>query len=195
MGTRGVAELRRVIDYCRYGPAAGRLRVDPYLARGLSYYTGPIFEIEFPGFGSSGGGGGRYDDLIGMFSGQTIPACGFSLGLERIILIMEEQGMFPAQLAGQPQVVVTIFDRSTVGASLELAQRLRRGGLRVDLYPDDDRYGRQFQYADERKIRYALLLGPREVEAGVVAVKDLSTGEQTDIPAGEAVERLLAIAG
>lgn len=195
LGTRGVAELRRVIDYCRYGPAAGRLRVDPYLARGLSYYTGPIFEIEFPGFGSSGGGGGRYDDLIGMFSGQTIPACGFSLGLERIILIMEEQGMFPAQLAGQPQVVVTIFDRSTVGASLELAQRLRRGGLRVDLYPDDDRYGRQFQYADERKIRYALLLGPREVEAGVVAVKDLSTGEQTDIPAGEAVERLLAIAG
>ncbi len=195
LGKRGIAELRRVIDYCRYGPAAGRLRVDPYLARGLSYYTGPIFEIEFPGFGSSGGGGGRYDDLIGMFSGQTIPACGFSLGLERIILIMEEQGMFPAQLAGQPQVMVTIFDKSAIGASLELAQRLRRGGLRVDLYPDDDRYGRQFQYADERKIRYALLLGPREVEAGVVAVKDLATGDQSDIPAGEVVERLLAVIG
>lgn len=195
LGPRGVAELRNVLDYCRYGPAAGRLRVDPYLARGLSYYTGPIFEIEFPGFGSSGGGGGRYDDLIGMFSGQKIPACGFSLGLERIILIMEELDMFPEQLAGQPQALVTIFDERTVGASLETAQRLRRAGLRVDLYPDNDRYGRQFQYAEERKIRYAVLLSPRELEAGVAAVKDLTSGEQSDVPADDLAGWLLRAAG
>ena len=99
----------------------------------MSYYTGAIFEIEFPGFSGSGGGGGRYDELIGMFSGQNIPSCGFSLGLERIILLMEEQNMFPAQLAGQPQVLVTQFDESTVGASFALAQQLRAAGLRVDL--------------------------------------------------------------
>src|SRR5690606_41104765 len=91
VGSRGVAELKQVLALSADGPAAEHLLVDPYLARGLSYYTGPIFEIEIPGLSGSGGGGGRYDDLVGMFSGQTIPACGFSLGLERNILIMEER--------------------------------------------------------------------------------------------------------
>ncbi len=187
LGSRGVAELKNVLALSAHGPAAPYLRVDPYLARGLSYYTGPIFEIEFPGFSGSGGGGGRYDDLIGMFSGQRIPACGFSLGLERILLLMEEQEMFPPRLAGQPQALVTLFDDQTTGPSLELAHRLRAAGLRVDVYPNTDRYGRQFKYADERGIRYALLVSPREVSEGVVAIKDLQTGEQVDVPAGEVV--------
>ncbi|HXF62330.1 MAG TPA: histidine--tRNA ligase [Caldilineaceae bacterium] len=185
LGSKGVAELKAVIGYSQFGPAAPFLRVDPYLARGLSYYTGPIFEVEFPGFSGSGGGGGRYDDLIGMFSGQRIPACGFSLGLERIILLMEEQGMFPDRLAGQPQVLVTLFDEPSIGPSLQLAHRLRGAGLRVDVYPETDRYGKQFRYADERKIRYALLLSPRELEAGVVAAKDLVSGDQVDVPLAE----------
>ena len=190
LGSRGVAELKQVLMLSAGGPAAEHLRVDPYLARGLSYYTGPIFEIEFPGLSGSGGGGGRYDDLIGMFSGQTIPACGFSLGLERIILIMEERGMFPVRLMTQPQVLVTLFDESSVAASLALAHRLRVAGLRVDVYPDNDRYGKQFKYAEERGIRYAVLLSARELEAGVVAVKDLVTGEQTEVPEGTVVEWL-----
>jgi histidyl-tRNA synthetase len=180
-----VEELRKVILYSANGPAADYLRVDPYLARGLSYYTGPIFEIEFPGFSGSGGAGGRYDELIGIFSGQSIPACGFSLGLERILLVLEEQNMFPVRLAGQPQVLVTLFDEASTAASLQLARQLRTAGLRVDLYPDQDRYGRQFKYGEDRQIRYAALLSPREIEAGVVAIKDLVSGEQTDIPAGE----------
>jgi len=184
-GSKGVADLKQVIVYSAQSPATAHLRVDPYLARGLSYYTGAIFEIEFPGFSGSGGGGGRYDELVGMFSGQNIPSCGFSLGLERIILLMEEQNMFPAQLAGQPQVLVTQFEESTVAASFQLAQRLRAAGLRADLYPEIDRYGKQFKYADERKIRYAVLVSPREIEAGVVAIKDLVSGEQVDIPAGQ----------
>ncbi len=73
------------------------IHIDPYLARGLSYYTGPIYEIEFPILSGSGGAGGRYDDLIGMFSNRSIPACGFSLGLERILLIMEERGALPGK--------------------------------------------------------------------------------------------------
>jgi histidyl-tRNA synthetase len=181
-GSRGVADLKQVVAYTMHGPAQAHLLLDPYLARGLSYYPGPIFEIEFTGLSGSGGAGGRYDDLIGMFSNQTIPACGFSLGLERILLIMGERGMFPAQLAGQPQVLVTQFDESTVEASLQLAHQLRAAGLRVDLYPDLDRYGRQFKYADERKIRYALLIGPEEIEKEVVGIKDLASGEQSDVP-------------
>jgi histidyl-tRNA synthetase len=187
VGSKGVEELRQVVMFCTGGPAAEYLRVDPYLARGLSYYTGPIFEIEFPGFAGSGGGGGRYDELIGMFSGQPIPACGFSLGLERILLLLEEQNMFPPRLAGQPQVLVTLFDDATILPSLRVAQELRAAGLRVDVYPDPDRYGRQFKYGEERQIRYAVLLSPREIEAGVVAVKDLVSGDQCDVPAGEVV--------
>lgn len=185
IGSQGVEELRQVLIYSAYGPAADVLSVDPYLARGLSYYTGPIFEIEFPGFAGSGGGGGRYDDLVGMFSGQSIPACGFSLGLERILLLMEEQNMFPARLAGQPQVLVTLFDEASAAASIQLAHRLRAEGIRVDLYPEPDRYGRQFKYGEERQIRYALLVSPREIEAGVVAIKDLVSGEQVELQAAE----------
>jgi histidyl-tRNA synthetase len=192
VGSRGVTELKQVVTLSADGPAADHLRIDPYLARGLSYYTGPIFEIEFPGLSGSGGGGGRYDDLIGMFSGQTIPACGFSLGLERIILIMEERSMFPERLSTQPQVLVTMFDDSTVAASLTLARRLRAASLRVDVYPDNDRYGKQFKYAEERGIRFAALVSPRELEAGVVAVKDLVTGEQVEIADGAVVDWLLA---
>jgi histidyl-tRNA synthetase len=192
LGSKGVAELRAVVDLSAHGPADGYLRVDPYLARGLSYYTGPIFEIEFPGFSGSGGGGGRYDNLVGMFSGQNIPACGFSLGLERILLMLEEQNMFPPRLAGQPQVLVTRFDDAGTPASLRLAHALRAAGLRVDLYPHNDRYGRQFKYAEERQIRYALLVSPREIEAGVVAVKDLISGDQVEVSAGEVVAWLQA---
>ena len=181
-GSHAVAELKQVLAFSAQGPAAARLRVDPYLARGLSYYTGTIAEIEFPGFAGSGGGGGRYDGLIGMFGNQQIPSCGFSLGLERILLLMQEQNMFPENLDGQPQVLVTQFDDSTVEANLALAHELRAAGLRVDHYPYTDRYGRQFKYADERRIRYAVLNSPREIEAGVVAVKDLSTGEQIEVP-------------
>ncbi len=190
-GAQGVAELQSVLRYSAGGPAADYLRVDPYLARGLSYYTGPIFEIEFPGLSGSGGGGGRYDDLVGMFSGQAIPACGFSLGLERILLIMEERAMFPLRLAGQPQVLVTQYDEATANAAFRLATQLRAAGLRVDLYPDQDRFGKQFKYAEERGIRYAALISPREVEAGVVAVKDLTSGEQMDL-ATDAVADWLA---
>ncbi len=195
VGTQGVAVLREVVAYSAHGPAAARLRVDAYLARGLSYYTGPIFEIEFPGLSGSGGGGGRYDDLIGMFSGQQIPACGFSLGLERIVLIMEEREMFPAHLAGEPQLLVTQFDAASAPASLALAHALRAAGLRADLYPDTDRYGKQFKYAEERRIRYALLVSPREIEAGIVVVKDLASGEQEEVPRDAVVEAMRARVG
>ena len=182
LGRQGVEDLEKILGSSTGSPAERRLRVDPYLARGLSYYTGAIYEIEFPGLSGSGGGGGRYDELIGMFSGQSIPSCGFSFGLERVVLIMEERALFPQQLAGQPQVLVTQFDETTIDASLALTRALRAEGLRVDLYPDPDRYGRQFKYAEDRRIRYALLLSPNELAQGVVIVKDLVSGEQVEVP-------------
>jgi histidyl-tRNA synthetase len=190
-GLRAVDELSQVLDYTGCGPAAEHTAVDPFLARGLSYYTGPIFEVEFEGFPGSAGGGGRYDNLIGMFGGREIPACGFSLGLERILLILEEKGLFPERLAGQPQVLVTLFGEETVADSLRLANFFRSAGLRVDLFPEPGKYGRQFKYADQRGIRFALLLGPREKELDVVVLKDLVKGGQEELSREDCLVRLL----
>lgn len=184
-GRRGVEELGTLLGYAASAPCAPYLCLDPYLARGLSYYTGPIFEVVAPGSAGSLGAGGRYDDLLGMFAGQSIAASGFSLGLERILVLMADRGMFPDQLAGQPQALVTQSNEKTVGVGLQLAADLRREGLLVDLYPDIKGYGTQFKYATRRHIRFALLLGERELDEGVVAVRDLDSGEQVDVPRTE----------
>lgn len=184
-GLAAVMELETILELSRGGFAEEHIEIDPYLARGLSYYTGPIFEVALAGFSGSAGGGGRYDNLIGMFSGKEIPACGFSLGLERVLLILEQRGLFPARLAGQPQALVTQFSDETRAASLQLARDLRKAGLRVDLFPETGKYGKQFKYADQRSIRFALLLSPHELDAGTVSVKDLETGTQTEVPRPE----------
>ena len=100
-GTRALENLRAVIAGAASTSAGAHLRLDPSLARGLSYYTGAIFEIAVADLAGSLGGGGRYDNLVGMFLGQAVPACGFSLGLERILVVMTERGMFPADVDGQ----------------------------------------------------------------------------------------------
>ena len=189
-GAQALAELKNVVTLTQSGPAGDHIHIDPYLARGLSYYTGPIYEIEFPTLSGSGGAGGRYDDLIGMFSNRSIPACGFSLGLERILLIMEERALFPQKLAGQPQVLITNFDRETLAANVELAHALRAAGLRVDLYPDIDNLGRQFRYAADRNIPFALLLGGDELAAGAVTVKNLNSGEQESVAQAKVADHL-----
>ena len=111
-------------------PAKGHVQLTPRLARGLSYYTGAIMEIAVPDLAGSLGGGGRYDGLIGMFCGEQIPACGFSLGLERILVVMTERGMFPPEIqTSGPDVLVTIFDDDLTAESLRLAAELRSAGL------------------------------------------------------------------
>jgi len=181
-GLSALEDLRKIIHLSEGTPAAKRLAVDPYLARGLSYYTGPIFEVEIAGYRGSAGGGGRYDGLIGMFSGRRIPACGFSLGLERVLMIMEEKHMFPKRLAGQPQILVTVYNEDTLAASVQTARLLRDAGIASDLFPEPGKYGKQFKYADQRGIRYALLLGPEEISKKTPVLKDLETGRQREVP-------------
>jgi histidyl-tRNA synthetase len=185
-----VQDLRQIVTLCADGPAHGALKIDPYLARGLGYYTGAIFEVAFTDLPGSAGGGGRYDNLIGMFSGREVPACGFSLGLERILILLEERGLFPQNLAGRPELLVTLFDEAAMKHSLALCRMLRAEGFRVDLYPGNDRYGKQFKYAEQRDIRYALLVGPEELERNVVTVKDLQTGQQLAVESRELAEEL-----
>ena len=179
LGAQGVAELQSILDYVEASGISSRLRIDPSLARGLSYYTGAIMEINVKDLPGSLGGGGRYDNLVGMFSGQDVPACGFSLGLERILVVMSERGMFPAELGTSPaDIMVAIWNEDSVADSIRLARELRTIGLRVDLYPEADKLGKQFKYASSRGIPLVALLGDDEREKGEVAIKDMSTGEQ-----------------
>ena len=177
-----VRDLESIVALAESTPAAGRIRIDPSLARGLSYYTGAIMEVAVPDLAGSLGGGGRYDNLIGMFLGRDVPACGFSLGLERIIVVMTERNMFPASIAhGAVDVMVSIWNDETRADAIALAGELRRGGLRVDVYPEVEKLGKQFKYAAGRQARFVAILGDDERARGEVAIKDLVTGHQESI--------------
>lgn len=181
-GQNGLAELKSLLDLIEQTPAKGRVEIDPFLARGLSYYTGTILEITVPGLPGSLGGGGRYDNLVGMFLGDNVPACGFSLGLERIIVVMTEREMFPAALVSSPaDVMVSIWDSESIVESVALANELRAGGLRVDLYPEADKLGKQFKYASARGIPFVAIVGDDERARGEVSIKDMRSGEQRSV--------------
>src|ERR1043166_5156796 len=174
--------LAQMIELGRGTAAEGKVAFDPFLARGLSYYTGAIMEIAVPDLAGSLGGGGRYDNLVGMFLGRDVPACGFSLGLERIIVVMSEREMFPPALVSSPaDVMATIWNEESIGESIALATELRGRGLRVDVYPEADKMGKQFKYAASRGIPFVAIIGDDERAKGEIAIKDMRSGEQQNV--------------
>ena len=173
-----INELSSIVELARMNGSGSKIRLDLSLARGLSYYTGSIMEISVSGIGSLGGGG-RYDNLVGMFLGKDVPACGFSLGLERIIVVMSERKMFPEWLASSPaDVMVTIWNEESIDESIALATELRKMGLSVDLYPEADKLSKQLKYASARGIPLVAIVGDNEKGSGQVALKNMATGEQ-----------------
>jgi len=158
-GQEAIADLREVLDLASVGAAAEHVKFDVTLARGLGYYTGCIFEIAVKDLAGSLGGGGRYDGLIGMFLGKQVPACGLSLGLERILVVMQERGMQLGQQLGADLVVAPVKEEDLRGC-LSLCQQLRDGGLRVDLRPRGMKPGKLRQYAQDRSVRAAAWMEP-----------------------------------
>jgi len=192
-GKAGIADLRQIFTLCKNTSAGAHLALDRSLARGLSYYTGPIFEIRVADLAGSLGGGGRYDNLIGMFSGEDIPASGISLGLERILVVMGERNMFPPSVVKAPaDVMVVQWFANRAELYLALATELRTAGLRVELYPEgpaeDNQKGvlvKQFQYAQARGIPFAAVIGKPELEAGTVTIRALATRQDEQRPRAE----------
>lgn len=184
------AQLTELLKLLKGSQYRERVQIDPSLARGLSYYTGTIMEINVPDLAGSLGGGGRYDGLIGMFGKEQIPASGFSLGLERILVVMEERGMFPQEIAesAPADVMVTIWSEETVSDSLKLASELRSQGVRVTVYPEPDKFGKQMKYADAIKVHYVAILGESEIESGQVKLKDMKSGEEKLVTPNAAAE-------
>lgn len=191
-GRAGVATLRAVLAAAvAMGAPADNLKVDPTLARGLDYYTGPVFEaVTEPDIGSIAGGG-RYDRLIGMFSGRDVPAVGVALGLERLVTVMEERGLLGSAGTTAP-VLVTVFADDTRDASVRIATALRREGIATDLYLGDARLRSQFKYANARGYRWLVVVGPDEAAENRLSLKNLSTGAQSTLTLPEAVKALRA---
>jgi histidyl-tRNA synthetase len=183
IGVEGLHEVDTLRALVEPALAGGAIAFEPFLARGLDYYTGPVFEFGAPGLGSSIASGGRYDELVGMFSKEQVPACGGSLGLERIIMLTAEQDRTPLAL---PQVLVTVWDDAARADALALAAEIRTLGYSVETYPGDGALGKQLKYASQKQVRVAVIVGPDERAKGLVTIKDLAAQIQQQIPRAEA---------
>jgi len=193
-GMEALKNLDAVLSLAAAAGARG-LRVDTSLARGLSYYTGAIMELGVPDLAGSLGGGGRYDNLVGMFLGRDVPACGFSLGLERIIVVMTERGMFPPAVSQGPiDAMVTFLADGLRAEALMLAGELRSRKVRVELYPDTaSKPEKPVKYASSRNVPLLVILGEDEQARGEVTVRDLRTRQQTAAPRSSAADTIASI--
>ena len=181
----GHATLSEILTIMELATAAGAqsMVLDTSLARGLSYYTGAIMEVAVPDLAGSLGGGGRYDNLVGMFLGRDVPACGFSLGMERIIVVMTERGMFPPAVSGVAVDVMIAFMNDDLRAdALRLATECRKQRLRVELFPEGGRkLDKALKYAGSRRVPFLAILGEDERAKGEVAIRDLAARHQESV--------------
>ncbi|NIN65412.1 MAG: histidine--tRNA ligase [Anaerolineae bacterium] len=193
IAVEGITELEEILRCMEdLNIPRQRYQVDFSMVRGLDYYTGPIYEtvVEEPRIGSIVGGG-RYDEMIGMFTGSSHPATGTSFGIERVVEVMEELDMFPPELGTTiSQVLVTLFDEAQLTASLQVANELRKAGLNTELYFDNDPLGDQIRYALKKGIPYVVIAGPDELAAGQVSIRNLPLNEQRTVERGVMAESI-----
>jgi histidyl-tRNA synthetase len=196
IGLEGIDEMETIVDLlASQGYGSDRIVVDPSVVRGLGYYTGPVFEAELTftvhdekgrsrQFGSVAGGG-RYDDLVKRFTGQSVPATGISIGVDRLLAALHAKR--GAEQAAQGPVVVTVMDRDRMADYMLMASDLRNAGIRAEVFlgnPKD--FGKQMKYADKRASPVAVIQGSDEQSRGVVVLKDLILGAK--IAAGASLE-------
>ena len=183
-GMKGVEELRFICEnIMNLGLNSAILDLDVTLARGLNYYTGAIFEVAPPKSVAMGsiGGGGRYDDLTGIFGLKNISGVGISFGLDRIYLVLEELNLFPETVTATTKALFLNFGDKEAFYALQAIQKLRAEGFKVELYPDTAKVAKQFQHADKRGIPFAVIIGDQEIESNTYSLKNLSTGEQISV--------------
>lgn len=181
IGMEGLTEIQALLGETRsLGLDSCILVPEVTLARGLNYYTGAIFEVSAPESVQMGsiGGGGRYDDLTGIFGLKDVSGVGISFGLDRIYLVLEQLGLFPDSLDQALDVFCINFGEQESRAALRLTLRLRSRGIRADIFPSSAKLGKQFKYADKREVPYVILIGADELAKGVFTVRDMIGGSQ-----------------
>jgi histidyl-tRNA synthetase len=183
-GMKGVEELQFICNnLTKLGLRESILDLDVTLARGLNYYTGAIFEVAPPKSVAMGsiGGGGRYDDLTGIFGLKDMSGVGISFGLDRIYLVVEELNLFPETVTTSTKALFINYGEKEAFYALQAIQKLRQDHIKVELYPDAIKVGKQFAYADKRQIQYAVIVGESEMLEGKFGLKNLQTGEQATL--------------
>lgn len=183
-GMKGVEELRFICDHVMaLGLSTAILDLDVTLARGLNYYTGAIFEVAPPKAVAMGsiGGGGRYDDLTGIFGLKNMSGVGISFGLDRIYLVVEELNLFPETVTASTKALFINYGDKEAFYAMKAVKGLRAAGIKVELYPDAVKMAKQFQHADKRNIPYAVIAGENEIEANLYSLKNLVTGKQVSL--------------
>lgn len=191
-GRDGLAELQTVFNYVELlDMADGRLEFDATLARGLSYYTGAIFEVKATGVSiGSISGGGRYDNLTGTFGFPDMSGVGISFGIDRIYDVLEELKLFPDEQLFTTQVLFINFDTSSERFCLPLLQRLRARGINAELYPEAAKMKKQMTWANRKQIPFVVLAGENEIAAGKVTLKNMQSGEQQQLAPAELLDTL-----
>ena len=183
-GKKGVEELQFICTTIQeLGLQTASLDLDVTLARGLNYYTGAIFEVAAPKEVAMGsiGGGGRYDDLTGIFGLKNMSGVGISFGLDRIALVIEELNLFPETVLATSKAMFINFGDKEALYSMKAITKLRANNIKVELYPDNAKIGKQFQHADKRGIPFAVLVGDEEMSNQEYTLKNLATGEQQKV--------------
>ncbi len=192
IGMKGVEELTFIHENMQQLPLTGtNLDLDITLARGLNYYTGCIFEVAAPAGVSMGsvGGGGRYDDLTGIFGLKDVSGVGISFGLDRIYLVMEELGLFPDSVRAGVDVLFLNFGMQESRVALGELFRFRESGINAELYPDEAKMKKQMAYADRNDIPFVILIGEDEIKTGKLTLKDMKTGKQETLDAETIIAR------
>ena len=187
IGSKGVAELEEIWQkVAHFGLKQPQLELDITLARGLSYYTGAIFEVKATGVQmGSISGGGRYDNLTGTFGMPGLSGVGISFGVDRIYDVMDELKLFPENQSVATQIMITNFDAEAEVHGLAVLRQLREAGINAELYPDASKLKKQFDYADRKRIPYVLIIGSEEIQTGTYSLKNMQTGEQQKVSLAE----------
>jgi histidyl-tRNA synthetase len=187
IGSEGIEEISAVIN-SGFTTHNSQLVIDLTLARGLNYYTGIIFEVKAEKIQiGSIGGGGRYDDLTGLFGVPNIPGVGISFGVDRIYDVMEELNLFPANVHIGTQVLFFYLGEKESKAAFELMQQLRNKGIRCELYHEQAKFDKQFKYAEKKNIPFIIIIGDKELKENTCTMKNLATGQQQTVAASELI--------
>ena len=196
IGLKGIEEIEEVISYVsgitgRAPEAIEHLGIDITLARGLNYYTGCIFEVATHEVAmGSIGGGGRYDDLTGMFGLKGLTGVGVSFGADRIYDVLEELNLFPASTVQGTKVLISNFDKDAETYALPILAQLRNAGIAAELYPSAAKLKKQMAYADAKNIPYVILIGSDEMASGAVTLKNMTSGDQEKVLGKDLVVKL-----
>ncbi len=190
-GLKGIDEMRTIFNFIEALQPEATIEIDLTLARGLNYYTGAIIEIKANDaqMGSISGGG-RYDDLTGIFGIKGMSGIGISFGADRIYDVMNELKLFPADTEQATTVLLVNFGGNEELVSLKLLEKLHKAGISAEIYPETAKMKKQFGYADNKKIPYTVIIGTYEASSGIYQLKNMLTGEQEKISAEEIIEKL-----